>query len=152
MLVYLLRHGIAESEAGSDRARELTREGIMQTRDVAEKYKHHSPILDKAIVSPYPRARQTASSLQTVFPELQFDVDSRIEPDGDVYAVMDVIANFGVQQLLIISHNPFLSNMLAVMVDGTMKTNRYIGNSVLVCVSLDLMAPGCGKILYTLQP
>lgn len=152
MLVYLLRHGIAESNAETDEARELTGEGILQTQSVAEKFKRYSPDLDKAIVSPYRRARQTAASVQVVFPELQFDVDNGIQPDGDIYTVMNTIEKFDVQQILLVSHNPLLSNLLAIMVDGTLNTNRYMGNSMLVCISTDIMGPGCGELLFSIEP
>lgn len=151
-MVYLLRHGIAENKAESDEARELTREGLLQTRSVAEKFKLYSPVLDKAIMSPYKRAMQTASALQMVFPEVQFDVDSGIEPGGDIYAVMNAIENFGAQQILMVSHNPLLSNLLSIMVDGSLNMNKTMGNSMLVCVNMDIMAPGCGEILYILEP
>ena len=152
MLVYLLRHGIAESNAETDEARELTREGVLQTRSVAEKFKRHSPDLDKAIVSPYRRARQTAASVQVVFPELQFDVDNGIQPDGDIYAVMNAIEKFAVQQILLVGHNPLLSNLSAMMLDGTLDADRYMGNSMLACISTDFIAPGCGELLYILEP
>lgn len=152
MLIYLLRHGIAEEKAASDSARELTHEGAMQTRSMADKFKTHSPIIEKAIMSPYQRARQTAAELRIDFPELDFDVDKDIEPSGDVYAIMDKIESLDAKHVLLVSHNPFLSNLLAVMVDGTMETNRHIGNSTLVCVSIDFVAPGFGNILYTIEP
>ncbi len=152
MLIYLIRHGIAEAKAESDAARELTREGIAQTRSMVEKFRMYCPTLDLAIISPYQRARQTASCLRTLFPTTKFDVNPSITPDGDVYATLDAIENFDVQHLLIVSHNPLLSNLLSVMVDGTLGSNRNIGNSTLICVSMDFVAPGCGEILYTLEP
>lgn len=143
---------MAENRASSDEARELTRQGLMQTRSVAAKFKARSPVLDKAIVSPYRRARQTAFALQSEFEDLQFEIESKIEPGGDIYDVLDTIEKYGVQQLLMVSHNPLLSNLLAILVDGSLGMNRYVGNSILVCVNLDVVAPGCGEILYTLEP
>lgn len=152
MLVYLLRHGIAENRAASDAVRELTREGLLQTQAVVEKFKQHAPQLDMAIVSPYVRARQTASCVQSAFPDLQFDVDSRIKPSGDVIAVMDAIEGFGVQQLLLVGHNPLLSNLLTHLVDRLPQVNSYMRNSMLVCVSMDIVASGCGELVFTIEP
>jgi hypothetical protein len=45
-----------------------------------------------------------------------------------------------------------LSNLLSVMVDGTMESHRYVDNAVLHCVSMDVVASGCGEIAYTLEP
>lgn len=152
MLVYLLRHGIAQNRASSDAARELTREGILQTQAVVEKFKQHAPQLDMAIVSPYIRARQTASCVQLAFPDLQFDVDARIKPSGDVIGVMDAIEGFGVQQLLLVGHNPLLSNLLVHLVDKLPQVNSYMRNSMLVCVNIDFVAPGCGEIVFNIEP
>lgn len=152
MLVYLLRHGIAENRATSDAARKLTREGVLQSQAVVEKFKQHAPQLDMAIVSPYVRARQTASCVQQAFPDLQFNVDSQIKPSGDVIGVMNAIEGFGVQQLLLVGHNPLLSNLLTLLVDKLPQVNSYMRNSMLVCVSMDFIAPGCGEVVFTIEP
>lgn len=152
MLIYLVRHGIAVDKAESDAARELTGEGLKQTRSLVEKWRMHSPMPDKALMSPYQRARQTAAPLRPLFPTLRMEVDKQIEPDGDPYGVLDYLEQCGAQQILLVGHNPLLSNLLSILVDGTLETNRYIGNSTLVCISMDFVAPGCGEIQYTLEP
>ena len=152
MLVYLLRHAIAEDSAATDSVRDLTAEGLAQARSVTEKFKRYSPAMDRVLCSPYTRARQTADAVMTLFPDLALTIDESIKPGGDVYAVMDAIEEYDVQHLLIVSHNPFLSNLLSVMVDGTMESHRYVDNATLHCVSMDVVAPGCGEIMYTLEP
>jgi phosphohistidine phosphatase len=87
-----------------------------------------------------------------LFPELDLTLDAGITPDGDVYGVMDAIESYDLQQVLLVSHNPFLSNLLSLLVDGTMESHRPVGNATLHCVSMDVVAPGCGEILYTLEP
>ena len=152
MLVYLLRHAIAEDSAATDSVRDLTAEGLTQARSIAEKFKQYAPAMDRVQCSPYNRAQQTASAVMTLFPDLTLTLDERIKPGGDVYAVMDAIEGYDVQHLLIVSHNPFLSNLLSVMVDGTMESHRFVDNATLHCVSMDIVAPGCGEIAYTLEP
>jgi phosphohistidine phosphatase SixA len=46
MLVYLLRHAIAEDRAATDSLRDLTAEGLAQVRSINEKFKQHSPVID----------------------------------------------------------------------------------------------------------
>lgn len=152
MLLYLLRHAIAEDRAESDSVRELTPKGLDQARSIAIKFSQRSPQLDRVICSPYARAQQTAASMMPLFPELDLTLDAGIAPDGDVYGVMDAIEGYDLQQVLLVSHNPFLSNLLSVLVDGTMETHRPVDNATLHCVSMDVVAPGCGEILYTLEP
>lgn len=152
MLVYLLRHAIAQDYAATDSARDLTAEGLEQARSITEKFRQHSPAMDRVLCSPYNRAQQTASAVMTLFPNIVLSTDDSIKPEGDVYGVIDAIEGYDVQHLLIVSHNPFLSNLLSVMVDGTMESHRYVANAALYCVSMDVVAPGCGEIIYTLEP
>lgn len=152
MLVYLLRHAIAENSAATDAVRDLTVEGLDQARSITEKFRQHSPVMNRVLCSPYNRAKQTAFAVMTLFPDLALTVDESIEPSGDVYGVLDAIERSAVEHLLIVSHNPFLSNLLSVMVDGTIQTHRYVGNATLYCISMDVVAPGCGEIVYTLEP
>ena len=90
--------------------------------------------------------------MMPLFPELDLTLDAGIAPDGDVYGVMDAIEGYDLQQVLLVSHNPFLSNLLSVLVDGTIETHRPVDNATLHCVSMDVVAPGCGEILYILEP
>ena len=152
MLVYLLRHAIAQDRAASDSARDLTVEGLAQARSLTEKFKQYSPAMDRVLCSPYNRAQQTASAVMTLFSDIALTLDESIKPSGDVYSVLDAIDGLDVQHLLIVSHNPLLSNLLSVMVDGTMESHRYIDNAVLHCVSMDVVASGCGEIAYRLEP
>ena len=152
MLVYLLRHAIAEDRAATDSVRDLTAEGLAQARSITEKFKQHSPVIDRVLCSPYNRAQQTASAVITLFPGLALTLDESIKPDGNVYSVLDAIERLAVQHLLVVSHNPFLSNLLSVMVDGTMESHRYVDNSTLHCVSMDVIASGCCEIAYSLEP
>lgn len=152
MLVYLLRHAIAEESAATDSVRDLTAEGLAQASSITEKFRQYSPVMDRVLCSPYNRAQQTAFAVMTLFPDLAITTDECVKPGGDVYDVLDAIEKIDVQHLLIVSHNPFLSNLLSVMVDGTMETHRYVDNATLHCISMDVVAPGCGEIVYTLEP
>lgn len=152
MLVYLLRHAIAQDRAATDSARDLTAEGLAQARSITEKFRQYSPAMDRVLCSPYNRAQQTASAVMTLFPDINLTTDESIKPGGDVYGVIDAIEVCDAQHLLIVSHNPLLSNLLSVMVDGTMESHRYVANATLHCLSMDVAAPGCAEIAYTLEP
>lgn len=152
MLIYLVRHGIADESGISDQARELTREGVMQTRAMVEKFKPQAPELDVAMMSPYSRATQTASILRQAIPDIRFRPERRISPEGDAYDVMDLLEQVNAQQILLVSHNPLLANLLCLLVDGTLESGRGFQPSHLVCVEMDVVAPGCGRIMYTLTP
>ena len=78
--------------------------------------------MDRVLCSSYNMAQQTASAVMTLFPDIALTLDKSIKPSGDVYSVLDAIDGLDVQHLLIVSHNPLLSNLLSVMVDGTMES------------------------------
>ena len=61
MILYLVRHGIAENSApGGDPDRRLTQQGTFRTAMVAKGLKRLGIELDRIVSSPYVRARQTA--------------------------------------------------------------------------------------------
>ena len=152
MMIYLMRHGEAEKQALSDSARELTRQGVMDNQAVIAKLNQHAPIIDLAIMSPYQRARQTSSTLRMYFPKLRFEVSKDLEPEASVYDLLDKIEHTQAKQVFLISHNPLISNLLALMVDGTLETSRHMGTSHITCVSMDIVVPGCAELIYTLTP
>ena len=152
MLLYLLRHAIAEGRAESDSARELTDEGVAQARSVAKKFRDKSPDMDRVISSPYLRAQQTASYMMPLFPGLELGIDDRLRPEEDVYGIIDVLDDSGIEHLLLVGHNPFMSKLLSVLVDGTIGYSHHVGNAELHCLSADIIAPGCAELVYTLAP
>lgn len=152
MIVYLMRHGEAEKQALSDPARELTRQGIMENQAVIAKLNQHAPMIDHAMMSPYRRARQTSSALGMPFPQLRFEVSKDLEPEASVYDLLDKVEKTQAMQVFLISHNPLISNLLSLMVDGTLETSRHMGTSHIACISMDIVAPGCAELLYTLTP
>ena len=152
MLVYFLRHAIAQDRAATDSLRDLNTKGLAQAPSITEKFKQHSPVIDRVLCSPYNRAQQTASAVITQFSGLALTLDESIKSGGDVCSVLDAIEELDVRHFLIVSHNPFLSNLLSVMVDGTMESQRYVDNVTLHCVSMNVVASVCGEIAYTLQP
>ena len=152
MLIHLLRHGRAEAVAKTDRDRKLTQQGILQNEAVIQQFKLRSPEVDRVLTSPYPRAQETAAALNGLFPNLIPEDCKQLLPDTDVYTLMDFMEKSNVQNLMLIGHNPMLSNLLSVLVGGTLGSRRQLGTSTLVCVTMESMAPGSGEISYILQP
>lgn len=152
MLIYLLCSGVADGSTGSVQEQELTHDGVLQSRSMVRKFRAYAPVMDMALISPYQSAKQTSEALALSFPSMHFEVSELLTPDADVYTVMTAIEGFDVQQLLMIGHNPLLSKLLSLLVDGTVDSSRAITHSAVVCVELDFIAPGCGEIKYTMEP
>ena len=121
-----------------DSLRDLNAKGLAQALSITEKFKQHSPVIDRVLCSPYNRAQQTASAVITQFSGLALTLDESIKPGGNVYSVLDAIEGLDVQHLLVVSHNPFLSNLLSVMVDGTMESQRDAALRIYECCSFSM--------------
>ena len=152
MLVYLLRHGEAEQKAKNDEARPLTRKGMLQSREVVDRFLARAPIIDKAMMSPLERARQTAATLRTGFPTLRFEISDLLKPSQDPYKLLEALGRSRGKYILLVGHNPCLSSLMALMLDGIIETGRNIGTSELVCISMEEPIPGFGELLYTITP
>ncbi|MEX2130786.1 MAG: phosphohistidine phosphatase SixA [Pseudohongiellaceae bacterium] len=152
MIVYLFRHGEAEAKAAKDAERPLTRKGVMDTREVAKKFLARAPMIDKALMSPYERAKQTAVSLRQGFPSLRFEINQLLLPEADIYEMLEALGNMGAHQIMLVGHNPNLSRLMALMLDGITDTGRELGAGELVAIAMDDAEPGFGSLLYNIRP
>ncbi len=115
MLLYLLRHGIAEDHAsrGGDAERELTEEGREKTTAAllaAKKMKLASPEL--VIASPLIRAQQTAQIALEIFAKgAKFETSEAIKPASDITETMALIADRSKKygSVMLVGHDPHLS-------------------------------------------
>jgi len=117
MLLYLLRHGIAEdhSSRGGDAYRELTEEGREKTAAAlaaAKKIKLLPPEL--VIASPLIRAQQTAEIALEVFAKgAKFETSEAIKPMSDITETMALIAERAKKygSIMLVGHDPHLSSL-----------------------------------------
>ena len=115
MLLYLLRHGIAEDHGtrATDAERELTELGRERVRDVlaaAKRMKLATP--DLVIASPLIRAQQTAKIAMEVFAKnASFETSDLITPMSEVTETMALIADRAQKfdRVMLVGHDPHLS-------------------------------------------
>lgn len=150
MMAYLFRHGAAEAKAVKDNERNLTREGLIATRKVAARFIARAPLIDRALMSSYERAKQTAVTLRQGFPALRFEINPLLSPDQDVHELLEAIGAMNTQHIILVGHNPCLSRLLSLMLDGIIETGRELQTSELACISLEEAVPGFGELLYTI--
>lgn len=116
MLLYLLRHGIAEDHGSraSDAERELTDLGRERARAVllaAKKMKLAAP--DLVIASPLIRAQQTAEIAMEIFAKsAKFETSDLITPMSDVTETMALITDRAKKydRIMLVGHDPHLSS------------------------------------------
>lgn len=130
MKVWVLRHGEAEPQARSDDQRNLTEHGRKQVLRSAAHLLGQP--LDAIVASPYVRAQQTA---QLVRQALGFDKDVLtvpwLTPDSDPDRALDRLDALGLDNVLLVSHQPLVSTLLGLLVNGSRQSGEPMSTASL---------------------
>jgi phosphohistidine phosphatase len=156
MILYLMRHGIAEdvSPAGGDPERRLTQPGTLRTAMVAKGLDRLGLTFDRIVSSPYVRARQTAEIVARITKHRdEIHLDKRLVPFGTFEDVSDLLAEHGdVESLLLTGHEP---NM-GVVISGLTAEGRLDVEvkkaSVTAIAMRRLRQPAAGALLWSMTP
>jgi phosphohistidine phosphatase len=160
MKLYLLRHGEAESRAhshpggpGGDSTRELTARGRQEVTQVAKLFAARNIQLQCCYVSPYIRAAQTAALFlsqagQNIAPE----TTPVLLPEVRANIVMDFLEGVREQHVLLVSHNPLVSELHALLTEGDISDMHILGTSELICIEFDVIGLGMGASPFRLIP
>jgi phosphohistidine phosphatase len=153
MNLYLLRHGEAEVRAASDSQRQLTPRGMEDVRMVARQFATKGVVLDRCFVSPYVRAVQSAAEfLRELHSDLRQEQQLLLTPDVRAIDAMRFLQGLPDSHVLLVSHNPLLSELAALLTEGSVSDLRILGTAELVCISLDIVGLGMGITPYRLLP
>lgn len=121
MEIYILRHGIAV-ERGTpgykkDSGRPLTPEGEDKMHQIADAMLGMDLKFDLILSSPYVRTEQTAN---IVAGELDKEVTftEYLKPGGNALELIGEINDEKPQTVLLVGHEPDLSNLISVLVTG----------------------------------
>jgi phosphohistidine phosphatase len=113
MLLYIIRHGIAEKPIGflQDKDRSLTSEGTAIVSKLANALNLKGVKPDLIISSPYLRAKQTADLLAKGLKYANsIEIDNRLMPNATMTFLQEIlIENSDKSSLMIISHEPAVS-------------------------------------------
>jgi phosphohistidine phosphatase len=154
MLLYLLRHGEAEPRAASDALRKLTSKGHQEVGSVARQFLVNRLPLQRCLCSPYLRTQETAwDFLQQVQPGLWVEETSLLTPDMRAGSIMKLLETLSpATPVLLVSHNPLLSELNALLTEGNIHQMHILGTSELIAISIDVIGLGMGKTVLRLQP
>ncbi len=121
MLLYIIRHGHADTPAPTDDMRELTEKGRRVTKEVAELLNRSGmPKPTLIISSPLIRAEQTARIVHQHFaPEAEFELSAALKPSQDVTRPMALLATEKHASILIASHDPLVSMFVSALLTGS---------------------------------
>jgi len=128
MQVYIMRHGQAFTSGISDALRGLTTQGKLEANVMAKWIIEQKIPLDQIIVSPFTRAQETAHELSCSLADgIPLTTLDFITPSGSATQMHDYIdgvcVNDKVKHLLIVSHMPLVSYLVA---DLTIDNNAPI--------------------------
>lgn len=154
MLICIMRHGDAETYSGeaTDAARELTVAGRAGNRRVAEQLAQKQALFNQVWVSPFVRAQQTADDVLTHYPANTRECCAALTPESRPQELLENLAAQDSDSLLLIGHNPLVSRLVALLMDGNTTPERYLGTSELVAIETEVAAPACGVLKYYLAP
>jgi phosphohistidine phosphatase len=120
--LYLMRHGIAVPHGTlglADDERPLTPKGEQRTRQIGRALAAFGLELDRIITSPLIRARRTA---QIIAQELNLvdhlEVSNALSADSDAEAIRDWLRERNEPRLMIVGHNPSLSDLVGLLTIG----------------------------------
>jgi phosphohistidine phosphatase len=122
MLVYVLRHGIADdAKPGEpDSSRALTSEGRKKLAAVLDRAKKAGAAPSVILTSPYLRAKQTARvAAQTFDCEASVIETSALVPSGSPELVWEEVSEYRAEeQLMVVGHEPLLGELVSYLLDS----------------------------------
>lgn len=156
--LYIVRHGIAEDEhpdhPGDDSARRLTERGRERVSEGARGMIRLGVRPDVIWTSPYRRALETAALLDEVLcPPGGLIEEPRLAFTGTVGRMIDAVtACESADRLMLVGHNPMLSDLAAELVsDGRLRVR--LKKASLVHVALHRLPRGlAGELLHYAPP
>ena len=162
MNLYLMRHGIAlaanDPSVAIDADRPLSPKGIKRTRKIAKGMRRLSLSFDVLLTSPRVRARQTADLVAAALgAEACLEEIAGLSPESTVEVLLlGLIPYQDRGDLLLVGHEPLLSNTLAHLLAGKPSRNALnmeFKKGGLCRIEIDgLPPPGPGKLHWLLTP
>ena len=130
MKLWVLRHGETHNQAASDAERELTQRGREQVLHSAAHLLGQP--LQAIYASPYVRAQQTAALVREA---LGFSgpitTVQWLTPEQSPKGVADKVAALELDNVLLVSHQPLVSNLLGLLDKGHANNEHPMGTASL---------------------
>ncbi len=151
MHLYLLRHGEAEPRNYDDSGRALTSHGEHEVMDVARQFAKRDIKLTSCFHSPFTRAAQTCSlflseSGSTIKPEPLL----LLTPDHRALQVLAFLRSLKSQHVLLVTHNPLVSELLAVLTNTDIDSMHIFSTGELDAVHCQACTTGGGELAFRL--
>ena len=160
MILTIWRHGKAE-EGVDDRLRELTVSGRDDVSFGSHQFHdacrvRNLPHPHRILHSPLVRTTQTARIIAAAYAHATVSSEPALRPGSEVTGVGAAVSRFPdsdarEQHTLLVSHQPLVSRLVEHWL-GDAGNIPFIPPGGLVTLSLDVVAPGCGVLLFWAFP
>jgi phosphohistidine phosphatase len=158
MILYLMRHAIAADadENTGDSQRPLTDKGRKKLGKIARNFEKLELGFDLILTSPYLRAKQTAEVVAdtlNIKPHLVIESEN-LTPYGFADKLVDEInSHKDVNAVLVVSHEPFLSQLIGLLVAGDASLDIDMKKAGLCKLSIGTLKHGrCAVLEWLLTP
>lgn len=147
MKLWILRHGEAEPRKTTDPERALTVRGRSDAAAAGRFLQHHASASVVVAASPYVRAQQTAQAAQESLPGTNLVTVDWCTPDDDPGAAIEQLALRGEEELLLVSHQPFVSSLAGLLLHGSANAGPPMHTASLLELDLPWIAAGQARLL-----
>ena len=152
MNLYLLRHGEAEPQHYDDSLRALTSHGKQEVVDVARQFAKLDIKLTASFYSPFTRTTQTCSLFLSEYGStVKSEPLILLTPSHRALQVLAFLRSLQAQQVLLVTHNPLVSELLAVLTNTEIDSMHIFSTSELVAVRCHDCTAGGGEMAFSLQ-
>ncbi|NIH16096.1 phosphohistidine phosphatase SixA [Serratia symbiotica] len=151
MQVFIMRHGEAVLDAASDAVRPLTLCGRDESRLMAAWLNTKSVDIERVLVSPYLRVKQTLAMVREAMSLPEEEVLPELAPNGNteyVGSYLQTLAMQGVKCVLIVSHLPLVGYLVAKLCTGE-SPPMFVTASI---ANAELAGNGHGKFKWQMSP
>jgi phosphohistidine phosphatase len=160
MRLYILRHAIAEDRDENlypdDSLRPLTKKGEKKMVKIAEHLKGMGLQLDLILTSPYVRAYETAKIVAKNFgiKKKQLVLSDHLTPSGFAKdLIAEINEKYRVDNLMLVGHEPYLSDLIAMLVAGDPSVSITMKKGGLCCLSIDNLGyDKCATLEWLMMP
>lgn len=146
MLLYVMRHGDAVQFAPTDAQRLLSDYGREQAARMLEHFRQQLP--SRVIASPYLRAQETCRIVCDGLGIQAFETVAGITPEADPLTVIRLLQAYENESLLMVSHQPLVSSLLGLLIDGDIAGGYMMGTASVACLQLNHASPGQATLLW----
>jgi phosphohistidine phosphatase len=157
MLIYLLRHGIAESRGSAEYPgddRPLTESGIKKMTKEAKGLSGILQPIDLILASPLSRAAETANIIAGALAvERSVQICRELLPGGSVKRLMAHLCRYDkLSSILLVGHEPNLGSLSSSLLGAPIAILEFKKGSI-ACIEISGLPPSAsGRLLWFLTP